>query len=336
MLMFVAAVLPVVATETGCSSCGDPTVKWEQLPDLTQNGTDVAVWSNADIPRMLADDFKCTTTGPITDVHLWGSWLQDQIGTLTKIHLSIHADIPANQSQTGYSMPGAVLWQADFSAGQFTWHLYHESPAGEWWWDPYTGELLPQSDHMIWEYDINISATNAFTQQGTATNPVIYWLDVSVEAQGGIFGWKTAGVHWGDDAVYRIGAPNPTWAELKYPSGHPFQGQSMDLAFRITTTPVCCYKVVIPRQIHLLKAKVLITEICNQSHATVPWNITMTRGSTHTYFTGAIAAITPASTVTITTGSLIGFGFFTITVKVDDCPAVEKRGLLFFWFVIVF
>ena len=336
MLMFVAAVLPVAATETGCASCGDQTVKWEQLPDITENGTDVCVTSTMEIPRMLADDFKCTMTGPITDVHLWGSWFQDQKGIIKAIHLSIHEDIPANESPTQYSIPGKVLWQMNFSAGQFTEKLYHEGTA-EWWWDPYTGELVPKADHAIWQYDINISATNAFIQQGTPNHPVIYWLDVYVETSTGIFGWKTAGVQWNDDAVYRVGTPTPMWLELKYPTGHPLQGRSVDLAFRITTTPVCCYKVEIPRQIRLFKVKVLVTETCNQSHTNVPWNITITRGAgIPLYFTGSIATIAAGGTATITSGSLVGFGVITITVKVNDCPPVVKRGFLFLWIVIVF
>lgn len=332
MLMFVAAVLPVVATETGRLSTTDNGVKWEQLPDITQNGTDVMVTSTQDNPRTLADDFNCTTPGPITDVHLWGSWQNDQKGVITKIHLSIHADIPKNQSPTGYSMPGATLWQINVTSGQFTEKLYHEGTA-EWWYDPYTGLLIPNSDHAIWEYDITIDPAAAFIQNGTAAKPTVYWLDASAEVQSGVFGWKTAAKHWNDDAVYLVGAPNPGWLELKYPSGHPFQGQSIDLAFRITTIPVCCFKVAI-QPVSIFRVKVRVTETCNQSHTNVPWNITVTYGSTHKYATGTISSIAAGGTAIIYSGFIFYLGPVLVTVKVNDCPPVQKRVLIIFWFVI--
>jgi len=328
MLMIVAAILPVAAAETQRISAGDPTVKWEQLPDITQNGTDVDATSNVDIPRMLANDFLCTTPGPITDVHLFGSWLQDQVGVISMIHLSIHADIPANESPTGYSIPGAVLWQMNFTQGQFTQKLYHESAAGEFWWDPYTGQFLPNSDHMIWEYDINITDTAAFVQQGTTTKPIIYWLDAYVTTQTGLFGWKTAATPWGDTAVYKTVPPNEQWKQLITPVGKP-----VDLAFRITTKPVCCFKVSIPL-FGFLGVKARVTETCNQSHTNVPWNMTITYGSNHKYSTGTIGSIGALSTVTISSGFFFHFGTVVVTIKVNDCPPVEKRVFMLFLIVI--
>jgi len=51
------------------------TNKWLQIPDTSQNGLDVLDTG----PNPLADDFRCTATGPITQVRIWGSWLFDQI-----------------------------------------------------------------------------------------------------------------------------------------------------------------------------------------------------------------------------------------------------------------
>ena len=43
---------------------GDP-YKWLQMPDVTSNGVDVSVGAVG-----LADDFLCTSSGPITDIHI--------------------------------------------------------------------------------------------------------------------------------------------------------------------------------------------------------------------------------------------------------------------------
>ncbi|KPK49772.1 MAG: hypothetical protein AMK72_03760, partial [Planctomycetes bacterium SM23_25] len=61
---------------------------YPQLPD--PNGWDVRL-SYFDPPaggvgesgRILADDWKCTGTGPLNDVHFWGSWKGDLVGTIT-------------------------------------------------------------------------------------------------------------------------------------------------------------------------------------------------------------------------------------------------------------
>src|SRR5438132_11123107 len=52
-------------------------VKWLQGPDPTINGFDVLVGQGKQpgAPAIiLANDFQCTKTGPITDIHLWTSW----------------------------------------------------------------------------------------------------------------------------------------------------------------------------------------------------------------------------------------------------------------------
>ncbi len=55
-------------------------IKYVQWPDL-YSGHGADVWDCnvqpqgvTDGPWFLADDFVCTNAGPITDIHLWGSW----------------------------------------------------------------------------------------------------------------------------------------------------------------------------------------------------------------------------------------------------------------------
>jgi len=240
MLLF--ATVFAVAEPIEISKMSTP-IKWEQLPDDTENGIDIRIDMNDGRMRTVADDFLCVSTEPITDVHFWGSWKGDIKGEIQKIHLSIHEDIP--QGPGGYSMPGALLWEMDF-------YNFDESPyadvPGEWWWDPYTGELIPMADYLIWQYDIYIDPAVAFVQQGTPTDPVVYWLDIYVELVAGTageFGWKTSVDHWNDDAVYYISDDPPYWFELRYPSAHPYHGESIDMSFRITgedepKPAICC------------------------------------------------------------------------------------------------
>jgi len=217
------------------------TTKWVQMPDETKNGIDIRCDDSDGFQRVLADDFKCISTGLITDVHFWGSWKNDIKGNIIKIHLSIHSDIPAEQSPTGYSMPNeSPLWEKDFFAGDFneTFHSELTDPNFEWWWDPYEGQLLQYGDRQIYRYDIFIDPVDAFMQQGDPCNPVTYWLDISVSVDPCMppqpeFGWKTSYMHWNDDAVYL----EAEWFELRYPDNHPYHPNSIDMAFMITTEP---------------------------------------------------------------------------------------------------
>ncbi len=218
-----------------------PAYKWLQEPDLSPMGMDV----NASMPNLLADDFRCTTTGPLTTITIWGSWFKDYVpwhedpGDVT-FTLSIHEDIPADQSPTGYSMPGNVLWIHTFAPQQF----YVEVEAAgiqENWYDPALPLFDPLGDTICWRYIFDLQQfAETFIQTGTPDEPVIYWLDV--QAQPGdpdptcMFGWKTSQQHFNDDAVWVVGNEPYVgdWNEMRYPPEHPFAGESVDLAFSIT------------------------------------------------------------------------------------------------------
>ena len=239
---------------------GDP-AKWVQLPDLSPLGMDVL----ATHPKVLADDFLCTSTDPITDIHIWGSWLWDQLpygddgmpdpGAVA-FRLSIHSDIPAIPNDPdSFSRPGDLLWERVFKSHEFKVRPYSQGPEG--WFDPNSGYYEPVADNITWQYNFFMDPLDTsipdpvFYQKGTPTDPVVYWLDVEAfpEAMEGaepLFGWKTAREHWNDDAVFADWVDEPPtlspWRELLYPPGHPYYQlpppqNSIDLAFAITPEP---------------------------------------------------------------------------------------------------
>ncbi len=226
-----------------------PNSKWVQLPDVTNRGIDIRVDSSDGNIRTIADDFECRSRSLITDVHLWGSWKDDKKGVIKRIRLSIHPDDSASLAgadpDSRFSKPAPeVLWAKDFLAGQFQEALYHVvRDPGEWWWDPVTGELRPGGDTQIWQIDIDIEPEDAFLQTGTLDDPVIYWLNVQVDTDGGEFGWKTRQWpdHYMDDAVCDVffGLLPHVWRELRYPKTHPYhslENNSIDMAFCLTYT----------------------------------------------------------------------------------------------------
>jgi len=229
---------------------GDP-AKWIQMPDVSDTGIDIRDDVGDGKLRRLADDFRCTQTGPITDVHFWGSWLDDNKGNIEYIRLSIYEDIPdSDGGGPEYSKPGVELWQHTYTQGQFSEKLYRVLPTDEWewFWDPFTGTIQQNGDHKVWQYDIGIDPLVAFIQQGTAANPKIYWLGIHVQVMPVAgsppqFGWKTrdpidthyGGGHFMDDAVYgEYDGTGIPWNELRYPDPHLLAPQSLDMAFVLT------------------------------------------------------------------------------------------------------
>jgi hypothetical protein len=202
--------------------------KWEQLPDLT-NGLDVRATS----PKILADDFLCTQSGPITDIHIWGSWQSNQFDAQTRFCLSIWSDVATNATNF-FSHPGSLLWSNWFYPCEYQVYLY-ASNATEQFYDPDLNQIMgPDSD--VWYY--SFYPTNRCVQ----TAGTIYWLSVTAQTSSTnyVFGWKSATNHWQDDAVYghldTNGNPLLDWRDMHFPPGHPYgTNRSIDLAFRITT-----------------------------------------------------------------------------------------------------
>jgi hypothetical protein len=197
-------------------------VKWLQSPDTT--GWDV----NMTTPRLLADDFKCTLTGPITDIHLWTSTHTSPssiIGNYT-FNLSFWSDVPATPDPNSYSQPGQQLWSISLKPSATA--LIETPPEG--WYDP-ASQVIIANDHVnMVRYDFLIPTPSAFTQQeGT-----IYWLGVQAipdpTGDEPLVGWKSSVDHWNDDAVYM--SVTGGWQELRDPRSEA----SMDLAFALTTS----------------------------------------------------------------------------------------------------
>ncbi len=210
--------------------------KWVQLPDLTPNGMDVRTFA----PIMLADDFLCTNSGPITDIHIWGSWFGDMPldPEVVTFRLSIWSDIPTNEI-IGYSRPGELLWEGMFTNGQYSARNYHDVPEGEGWYDPSIREYISAADRIIWQYNFYPESREVFKQAGTPETPVVYWLGVQAlfaMPAPNQFGWKSSATNWNDDAVWAESMVEPlNWQEMRYPINHPFEGRSVDLSFVITT-----------------------------------------------------------------------------------------------------
>jgi hypothetical protein len=201
-----------------------------QLPDPF--GWDVSA-SNPGSP--VADDWMCSETGYVSDIHIWGSWFMDNPDqtTIVNFHLSIWSDQPAAPPTIPFSHPDTLLWEYDFPAGTFIERIYGE-PSPQGWFDPIFPYWEPENHGVTWQYNFFIPEGEAFIQEeGT-----IYWLVVeAILADGSPFwGWKTSLDHWNDDSVYLH--PGEGWQELFDPLLPPEPENSLDQAFVITGEPL--------------------------------------------------------------------------------------------------
>ncbi|MBN1787479.1 MAG: PEP-CTERM sorting domain-containing protein [Sedimentisphaerales bacterium] len=200
---------------------------YPQMPD--PQGWDIAL-----APQEVADDWKCSQTGPVSDIHFWYSWQGDRVGQIRGINVNIYSDKPAPDSPAsahsgrpepnspGYSMPNELLWSRYIT--DFKTIPYGEGTQG--WAEPLSQIWETEDHHMFYQVNI-VDIIEPFIQEiGT-----IYWLGLQIDTVEGQIGWKTSLDHWNDDAV--IGAYTAPWMELI----DPYTGNSIDMAFVITPEP---------------------------------------------------------------------------------------------------
>jgi len=201
---------------------GDPhKMHFPQLPD--PNGWDIDI-----VPgNAAADDWKCSETGPVRDIHFWYSWERDVVGQIGLVFVDIYSNAV---DPNGLSHPGNLLWQRTFSPDQFTTRWYGDG--NQDFWDAGGGPL--PNDHVNY-YQLNIeNIQDPFVQQADK----IYWLSLSVavaDPVGTHIGWKTSTDHFMDVAMHNsigTGGQKP-WAPLF----DPFTGIRLDMAFVITPEP---------------------------------------------------------------------------------------------------
>ena len=207
---------------------------YPQMPD--PDGWDIDMTN-----FVLADDWKCSETGPVDDIHFWFS-VEHQTAAdpanppnLGNINVSIHDDVPlGDPNPYPFSHPGMLLRQWTFVPGQY-------KIAGPWpgyqGWDvppSSAGTVCPYPDHF-WFWQVNITqigekVTNPFTQR----EGKIYWLDLNISIPDGdpLVGWKTTLNPFNDVAVYRTPVV-PGWSPVLVCEDDSFT----DFAFVITPEP---------------------------------------------------------------------------------------------------
>ena len=206
-----------------------------QLPD--PDGWDVEFYQW--VPQ-LADDWQCTESGEVDDVHIWYSWEGDLVGTIEMVQLSIWSNFEdPDEDGPLFSKPDQKLWgYQDLYPRDFTTRPWITG-GKQGWYDPVSGNYETSDHDEIYQLNVVDIPEPFYQEEGE-----IYWLSICFWMGEDLNspGWKTADVdnypgdsagnHFMDDAVWWNGK-NDTWNELH----DPLTGESLDLAFVITPEP---------------------------------------------------------------------------------------------------
>lgn len=196
-----------------------------QLPDPFGWDVEFVSWSNE-----LAEDWECSSSGTVDDIHFWMSWAHDYPGVLGSIGVTIYDNIPDPDPSdpSTFSQPGNALWSRVFVAGEF--NVVQPAGTGDQGFYAPQANSWQQHDHQTFD-QINIQdIANPFTQ----TAGEIYWLGLWVAWEGTQepAGWKTSQDHFMDIPVW-WDYINEVWN----PIYDPVTGAPLSMAFVITPEP---------------------------------------------------------------------------------------------------
>ncbi|MCA9254645.1 MAG: hypothetical protein KDA33_03365, partial [Phycisphaerales bacterium] len=131
-----------------------------QLPD--PQGWDIDTTTD-----FIFDDWLCSGSGPVEDIHFWASSRSDNGGPLARIDVEIWNDVAVNDptNQLPYSHPGAPLWQRSFFPQDWTM-------AGPWtgqqgWYAPNPDEILPDNHINYFQFNFANILDPFIQEQGT-------------------------------------------------------------------------------------------------------------------------------------------------------------------------
>ncbi len=231
----VAAVIMIAAAPAMADwAIGDGhKMHFPQLPDPFGWDIEISSYPDPAPPQHeCADDWMCSQTGPVDDVHFWYSVNNDGPTQIDHVLVTIYDD-----DRTGsFSKPGNPLWQKQFDRVNNAFTVVLGAGQGlQGFADPQQGENGWGPDNHVFYHQLNITdIPDPFVQQAGQ----IYWLGLDVWWDGGAqepVGWKTSQEHFEDVAVYRD--INGAWQPLDPAFGDPNIPEPLDFAFVITPEP---------------------------------------------------------------------------------------------------
>lgn len=222
----------------------ETSVKWSQppvLPGIPPYPQCFNGWDKRSVYQygpIIADDWICADSRPVSDIHWWGSYMNWDASTPPPMapdsfQLAIWTDVPANPPNVPFSHPGVVKWVKTIARNATN--------------ETYVGcDFYPQAGAVpdaCFRYDITL-AVSEFFQQEPAPTQNIYWLSIaavySAPPMANIWGWKTRpmGMSPAPDTAVQISNPLMPAFGSSYVAGTRVElpaGNYWDMAFELTS-----------------------------------------------------------------------------------------------------
>ena len=164
----------------------------------------------------VADDWRCTQSGYITDIYWWGSWFDGVPNNILSFFISFWTDIPAVPGSVPYSRPGDEIWSQHVPYDQLDVTHVDGWPYWEGWLVPY-GTYFENNHQWFEMYHLQLPEQLWFVQYVDT----IYWIsimaEVAEEPPWSDWGWKSSYRHFNDDAAWSFWDPPFVWSELYEP-----------------------------------------------------------------------------------------------------------------------
>ncbi|MHC4213131.1 MAG: DUF7901 domain-containing protein, partial [Planctomycetota bacterium] len=196
--------------------------------------------------KIVADDFRCFGTMPITSIHWWGSyfdweypWGQGLFPNELPIawKIGFWSNVPAGVIAE-YSYPKTLLWQIDLPAERVEVEEVGKDDFGGWY--PYD---------ICYQYYVDLGPDEIFWQDDFLgqTMDDVFWLSIAAvypddpcDPPYNPWGWKTRPWSWMDDAVtFNLAVAPDEGIDLDpvlvTPIEDPIWGESYDVAFELDT-----------------------------------------------------------------------------------------------------
>lgn len=212
-------------------------LKWSQPPITSNAPASFNGWNELSVYRasqIVADDWVCLTTNPVTDVHWWGSFVgwtstNPPAQMPDAFVITLWTDVPAG-AQNPFSHPGTNIWL--YRCTNYACYF-----AG-WDWDPCNPDRPPEA---CFKFECDLA--QEFRQLGPSN---IYWVSIAAEYHDqwvtNAWGWKTRPRDPGSlapDAAARIFDPTAPLPGSIYLRGEPItcphETNLWDMAFQLTT-----------------------------------------------------------------------------------------------------
>ncbi|MGC9454567.1 MAG: hypothetical protein ACP5HU_06850 [Phycisphaerae bacterium] len=197
----------------------------------------------------LADDWTCSQSGPVSDIHFWYSWKDEYQVDITMIEAKIYSNGWQEHSGGDRYVPGELLWEDTFEAGDFSTRLYDTGSQRFFIPEELTTWGTLENPNHTNVYQCNIEdIVSPFTQaEGT-----VYWLALNVYTDpqsswnGGnplpAIGWHLSSIMNDDFDTSAVYQRYDEWFPIPNPegtlSGDPYDFYpGPELAFVITPEP---------------------------------------------------------------------------------------------------